>query len=79
MAPCAVFLFGALASSTSAQELIPAAYTPAPYGINLLSLATTYNSGDLAFDPSGPIEDASAKIFSSTLGYARTLKVAGRS
>lgn len=79
VATCAVFLFGALASSTSAQELIPAAYTPAPYGINLLSLATTYNSGDLAFDPSGPIEDASAKIFSSTLGYARTLKIAGRS
>ncbi len=72
-------LFGALASSTSAQELIPAAYTPAPYGINLLSLATTYNSGDLAFDPSGPIEDASAEIFASTLGYARTLNIAGRS
>jgi hypothetical protein len=58
---------------------VAGAYTPAPYGINLLSLAATYNSGDLAFDPSGPIEDASAKIGFSTLGYARTLKVAGRS
>jgi len=75
----AIGVFFLFASSISAQELIPAAYTPAPYGINLLSLATTYNSGDLAFDPSGPIEDASAKIFSSTLGYARTLKIAGRS
>jgi hypothetical protein len=76
-------MFSALAmlpaSISSAQELLPAAYTPAPYGINLLSLAATYNSGDLAFDPSGPIEDASAKIGFSTLGYARTLKVAGRS
>jgi hypothetical protein len=79
----AVLMFSALAmlpaSISSAQELLPAAYTPAPYGINLLSLAATYNSGDLAFDPSGPIEDASAKIGFSTLGYARTLKVAGRS
>ena len=73
------FLLGGLASSTSAQELVPAAYTPAPYGVNLLSLAATYSSGDLAFDPSGPIEDASAKIGISMLGYARTLKVAGRS
>jgi len=63
----------------SAQELVPAAYTPAPYGINFLSVSAVYNSGDLAFDPAGPIEDASAKIFASTLGYARTLNVAGRS
>lgn len=73
------FLLGTLVSSTSAQELVPAAYTPAPYGVNLLSLATTFNSGDLAFAPSVPIEEASADIFASTLTYARTLKVAGRS
>jgi hypothetical protein len=73
------FLIGGLASSTSAQELVPAAYTPAPYGVNVLNLAATYNTGDLAFDPSGPIEDASARIYISTLGYIRTLNVAGRS
>ena len=67
------------ASTTSAQELVPAAYTPAPYGVNVLNLAAIYNSGDLAFDPSGPIEDASARIYISTLGYIRTLNVAGRS
>jgi hypothetical protein len=72
-------LLGALASSASAQELVPAAYTPAPYGVNLLSLATTYNSGDMAFDPAGPIEDATGRITASTLGYVRTLKIAGRS
>ena len=78
-ATCAFFLFGGLATLTSAQELVPAAYTPAPYGVNLLSLATTYNSGDISFAPSVPIEDANANIFASTLTYARTLKVAGRS
>jgi len=78
-ATCAFFLFGGLATLTSAQELVPAAYTPAPYGVNFLSVATVYNSGDLAFDPAGPIEDASAKIGVATLGYARTLNIAGRS
>ena len=63
----------------AAQELVPAAYTPAPYGINLLSLATTYNGGDISFAPSVPIEETSANIFASTLSYARTLNVAGRS
>ncbi len=72
-------LLGGLASSTSAQELVPAAYTPAPYGVNVLNLAVIYNTGDLAFDPSGPIEEASARIGISTLGYIRTLNVAGRS
>jgi hypothetical protein len=71
-------VLGGLASSAFAQELVPAAYTPAPYGVNLVSFAAVYNSGDLAFDPAGPIEDASAKIFASTVGYARTLGVAGR-
>jgi hypothetical protein len=79
----AVLMFSALAmlpaSISTAQELVPAAYTPAPYGVNVLNLAAVYNSGDLAFDPSGPIEDASARIGISTLGYIRTLKVAGRS
>jgi hypothetical protein len=63
----------------SAQELVPAAYTPAPYGVNLLSIATTFNSGDLSFDPSAPIEDGSADILSSSLTYARTMNIGGRS
>lgn len=68
-----------LAAPGAAQELVPAAYTPAPYGLNLITLATTYSSGDLAFDPSAPISEAVAKITSSAAGYTRTLKLAGRS
>jgi len=70
-------LFGG--SPAGAQELIPAAYTPAPYGINFVSLTATSNSGDLAFDPSGPIEEASADIVTSSLTYARTLAILKRS
>jgi hypothetical protein len=69
----------ATASHVSSQELVPAAYTPAPYGINLLTLATQYRSGDVTFDPSLPIEDASAWVSASSLGYARTFAVVGQS
>jgi hypothetical protein len=75
-------LVGALAAPAvpvSAQELVPAAYTPAPYGVNVLSLATRYNAGDISFDPSQPIDVSDAKILGSTIGYARTLNFAGRS
>lgn len=66
-------------TSLPAQELVPASYTPAPYGVNVLSLASQYNTGDISFDPVLPIDVSDAKILGSTLGYARTLNIAGRS
>jgi hypothetical protein len=74
-----VFAVMAWGSNGFAQELIPAAYTPAPYGINLISLALTHNNGDISFDPAAPIEDVSAQIGFVTLNYARTFSLAGRS
>ena len=68
-----------VSSLAGAQELVPAAYTPAPYGINLITFATTYRSGDITFDPAVPIEDASAWVAPSSLGYARTFSVGGQS
>ncbi len=67
------------ALDAGAQELIPAAYTPAPYGVNFVGLSAFANSGDLAFDPSGPIEEANADIVASSLTYARTLNLFRRS
>ncbi len=72
-------LFTAHSSPSSAQELVPAAYTPAPVGVNLLTLAAGYNSGDLSFDPSLPVSDASARISGWSVSYGRTLGVFGRS
>ena len=63
----------------SAQELTPAAYTPAPVGINVVNTALTVNSGDLTFVPTVPIEEASAQIGIMTAGYIRTFGLAGRS
>jgi hypothetical protein len=65
--------------AVSAQELTPAAYTPAPYGINVVNTALTVNSGDLTFVPTVPIEEASAQIGIMTAGYIRTFDLAGRS
>ena len=68
-----------LASGAAAQELVPASYTPAPFGVNVLSLASQYNTGDISFDPVLPIDVSDAKILGSTLGYARTFSLVGRS
>jgi hypothetical protein len=68
-----------VAPDSAAQELTPAAYTPAPSGINVVNTALTVNSGDLTFVPTVPIEEASAQIGIMTAGYIRTFGLAGRS
>ena len=65
-------------SSAHAQDLVPGAYTPAPTGINLLNVTAVFSDGALAFDPSLPIEEASAAIGAVGVGIARTLSIAGR-
>ena len=75
-----VGLMTVLCASTSvhAQDLVPGAYTPVPTGINILNVTAVFNDGALAFDPSLPIEDASATIGGAGVGIVRTLSIAGR-
>jgi hypothetical protein len=73
---CCVGVFPTVVSS---QELVPAAYTPAPYGVNVVTVTTSFNDGEINFDPSGPIEEGSGRIGMSSAGYARTFSLAGRS
>ncbi len=68
-----------VACASRAQELEPRAYSPSPAGFNIALVADTYNFGDLTFDPSLPVTDASAEINASVLGYVRTMDLAGRS
>ncbi len=79
LAGLAFCLCGAPSAGLTAQELVPAAYTPAPYGLQLVSLSTFYSSGKLSFEPSAPIEDASATISTTVFSYARTFALVGRS
>lgn len=73
------FCVGVFPAVVSSQELVPAAYTPAPYGVNVVTVTSSYNDGEINFDPSGPIEDGSGRIGISSAGYARTFSLAGRS
>jgi hypothetical protein len=71
-----VLLSSAVAGRT--QDLVPGAFTPAPVGFNIVTLLTTLNTGEVVFDDSAPIEDASARIGAAAIGLSRTLNLAGR-
>jgi hypothetical protein len=72
--------FGLLAARAAwAQELEPGAYSPSPTGFNIVVVADTYSYGDLTFDPSLPVSNATARINASAFAYVRTLGIAGRS
>ncbi|MET0166790.1 MAG: hypothetical protein ABW318_17510, partial [Vicinamibacterales bacterium] len=65
-------------TSVHAQDLVPGAYNPVPIGVNILNVTAVLNDGALAFDPSLPIEEASATIGGAGVGIGRTLSIAGR-
>ena len=68
-----------LPASASAQELEPGAYWPIPTGMNIVTVVNTFNWGDLAFEPSAPIDEASAAIDTTALAFTRAFSLAGRS
>lgn len=62
-----------------AQELQPRALQNAPAGMNFAWLAAGYSRGNVLFDPTLPITDANADVWSVTFGYARAISVFGLS
>lgn len=62
-----------------AQELEPRAYSNTPVGLNFLLAGYGYTQGNLAFDPSVPIENADLHTNSATLAWARSLGIRGHS
>ena len=82
--PVVSFVCAALAllltpAPASAQELEPGAYWPIPTGLNILTVANNFNWGDVAFDPSAPIDEASARINTTAFAFTRAFSLAGRS
>ena len=63
----------------SARELEPGAYWPIPAGLNIVTVANNFNWGDLAFDPSAPIDEANSTINTTALALTRAFSLAGRS
>ena len=76
---CLLALGVTAARPAAAQELEPGAYAVAPKGLNVFVLANTFSFGDLAFDPAGPISDASARINTTSAGLAHMTSLFGRS
>lgn len=61
------------------QQLEPRAYSVSPVGTNIVVVGYGRSSGDLAFDPSLPVTEASATINSAYAGYYRSINFFGRS
>ena len=74
-----VFALLVLPLSASAQELEPGAYWPIPIGMNIVTLVNSLNFGDLSFEPSAPIDEASATINTTAFAFTRAFNLAGRS
>jgi hypothetical protein len=68
-----------LVAGVRAQDLEPRAFSPAPVGLDILSVGYSYSSGNVFFDQSLPIEDATGKLHLATIGYLRTLSLFGAS
>jgi len=63
----------------AAQELEPRAYSISPTGTNFIVAGFARSAGDIDFDPALPIEEASAVLHGTFLGYGRSLNFFGRS
>ena len=68
-----------LARLGEAQDLTPRAYLITPTGSNAVIVTDVYNDGDLNFEGTVPIEDATSRINMLAIGVYRSLGVFGRS
>ncbi|HEY6374592.1 MAG TPA: transporter [Edaphobacter sp.] len=67
-----------LVSAGSAQDLEPRAYSPSPVGTTFVGVGFGRSSGDISFDPTVPITNAQATLYSPVLGLGQTFAVFGR-
>jgi len=83
VAKCLVWLFAivvvlTLPPAATAQELEPRAYSPSPTGTNFAVLGFQGISGSVLFDPTLPISNVHANLYSPTFGLGRTFGILGR-
>src|SRR5947209_13623546 len=69
----------ACAADGVAQDLEPRAYSVSPKGVNFGVVGFARTAGGVSFDPSLPIEDASAVLHGTFVAYARAVNFFGRS
>lgn len=61
-----------------AQDLEPRAYSASPVGTSFAGIGFARSSGDISFDPSIPITNAKATLYSPAVGLGHTFGVFGR-
>lgn len=66
-------------TAVGAQDVQPRVYTPAPVGVDALTLNYAFSTGGLLFDKTIPVEDVVGDVHSFTPAYSRTLDVFGYS
>jgi len=66
------------AGTAQAQQLEPRAYSPAPIGLNFLGLGALYTTGGVVTDPSLPIQNVQARVYTVAPYYGRTFGLFGR-
>ena len=71
-------VLAALAIGAAAQDLEPRAYSASPVGTTFAGVGFGRSSGDIAFDPTVPITNANATLYSPVLGLGQTFPLFGR-
>src|SRR5215475_13481358 len=66
------------AITASAQELEPRAYSRSPVGTTFVAVAFGRSSGNVTVDPSLPLVDVQATLYSTGLGLGQTFPLFGR-
>ncbi len=66
------------ATGLNAQDVQPRVYTPAPIGVNLITVGYAYSSGAVLFDKTILIENATGDIHSFTAAYSRSIGAFGK-
>jgi hypothetical protein len=61
------------------QEIEPRAYANAPVGLDFLVVGYTLLQGEVATDPSSPIQNAQLEVHGPIAGWAHTFGIAGKS
>ena len=72
-------IMGLVNPLVSEADIEPRSYSNIPVGINFLLAGYSYQSGNIAFAPTIPINNAKLEISSTFLAYVRSLDVWGKS
>ncbi|MFC1530734.1 transporter [Gemmatimonadota bacterium] len=70
-------LYAALPTTIEAQDVQPRVYTPAPVGVNAMTLNYAFSTGRVLFDKTIPVENVEGDVHSIAAAYSRSLGVFG--